>query len=455
MVISLKTLKERNNSLINRLLAEFEKVEGGTTSSTSFGLKNDLRKVDDASNNNSEISSGKSLIKFYSEFKPDLKKELKEDIRDFWFTFHKQIKSEFYNEAESFKISKNANGENILDVMVYKLILHYLLSVNASENRIESLFNKPKCQTLKDELFNYVQKFEKAEKMKKFLSQGDFKAVAKEIEDIKVFKSAKGKRFHFCVEVLDYLTEIISLISREIEEKINSEDKLRFLERIRSASSILDPKDHDINSKEMIELAKIIIKEPLDKKLLHNIPINRPNDTDILVQTRRIKQLYHKEATFYISDIIYEELQIPIGDPLINLFRAGCLGLPVLCKNEIFKENVLFSREQLGTKCREINCLVHLQEAMFKYQNKISSPLCDSDHEIPIELPFSEQHHSIVICQVLKTPCDKLNPPLVLECLHVISREAVKRLNTIKGVFDCPYCPNKSNINGVVEIFYE
>lgn len=476
MTISLETIKERNNNLIERLLTEFERVEGGTTSSTSLYPKPDESKLETISPVIHEVSSSNCLIKFYSGLKTDLKTELKTELKEFWLAFHRQVKSEFYNEAEVFRISRNVINENILDSMMYKLVLHHLLTTNASEEQIDLFIHKQKCSFMKKEITEYLQKFKKAEKMKKFLSQGDFKAVAKEIDGIMTFKSVIGKRFNFCIRVLDYITEIFLFFSKDINDKgtsevdikADSDDKLKFLEQIRLLSTIIDEKESDINHGEMIELVKIIIKQPLDKKLIRDLKIDTKPDTSteaktdtktdessILLQIKRIKQLYYKEATLYISDVIYEEFQIPVGDPLLSLFKAGCPGLRVLCESEIFKETFLFTKEQLRCKCIDTKCLIHSGEEECQIKNDFPSPLSDSDHEIPIELPFSEQHHSIIICPVLKTPCDKLNPPLVLECFHVISREAVKRLNTVKGIFDCPYCPNKSDINEVFEIFYE
>ncbi|ELQ75538.1 putative E3 ubiquitin ligase [Trachipleistophora hominis] len=86
--------------------------------------------------------------------------------------------------------------------------------------------------------------------------------------------------------------------------------------------------------------------------------------------------------------------------------------------------------------------------------NEMLQTSCSKELPIDIALPKKYIFHSYVVCPVLKIVCDESNPPVLLECRHVISMEAVKRLNCANGCFKCPYCPVESNINNVYEIYY-
>ncbi|KRH93859.1 putative E3 ubiquitin ligase [Pseudoloma neurophilia] len=286
--------------------------------------------------------------------------------------------------------------------------------------------------------------------------------------------------------------------------KVNIEDNSRKIE------------SSQIN--EMIELVKLVIdKKPNileNNKQRGQFHMSQDSSIRANEAIKKYQQLYHNEAIGLLPELFYKEFDIPTIDPLINLYDAGCSGITTLCENKVFSYKNVFKADELEIECMsdviqkmkdktgsirfgndtntpKISNLkgqnIHQEHSTQSARNRSEnfwdliendSSFCEihsinsqknkqnnsitgykscyfEDDEIPIELPFSEQHHSMIICPVLKTPCDNLNPPLVLECFHVISREAVKRLNMVKGVFDCPYCPAKSDISKVFEIFYE
>ncbi|KAH3671010.1 hypothetical protein OGAPHI_000721 [Ogataea philodendri] len=77
-----------------------------------------------------------------------------------------------------------------------------------------------------------------------------------------------------------------------------------------------------------------------------------------------------------------------------------------------------------------------------------------STNEIPFEinLPASLQFHSIFICPVSKEETTPENPPMVLPCHHIISKESLLKLsrNSVAN-FKCPYCPGTSTITQAVQ----
>ena len=94
---------------------------------------------------------------------------------------------------------------------------------------------------------------------------------------------------------------------------------------------------------------------------------------------------------------------------------------------------------------------------------KVSSLMKDrsiewtSNNELPVEIHLRDQvkFHSVFSCPVSKEPATLQNPPMVIPCGHVISKEALKRL--VKGgqatsKFKCPYCPSEATFSQAIRV---
>lgn len=78
------------------------------------------------------------------------------------------------------------------------------------------------------------------------------------------------------------------------------------------------------------------------------------------------------------------------------------------------------------------------------------------DTTLPVEIKISRgsNYHSLFVCPVLKTLCVGNNGPVMLECGHVISSNAATVLSkegTLNS-FKCPYCPEMSKYERVLEL---
>jgi E3 ubiquitin-protein transferase RMND5 len=74
--------------------------------------------------------------------------------------------------------------------------------------------------------------------------------------------------------------------------------------------------------------------------------------------------------------------------------------------------------------------------------------------EQPFEtpLPPSMVFHPIFVCPVAKEQTTAENPPMILPCGHVVSREALKKIVKGSSRFKCPYCPNEGVLKDAREI---
>jgi hypothetical protein len=72
-----------------------------------------------------------------------------------------------------------------------------------------------------------------------------------------------------------------------------------------------------------------------------------------------------------------------------------------------------------------------------------------SVNELPVEIPLPPEmlFHSIFVCPVSKEQGTDANPPMLLECGHVIAKDSMSAHARGKQSMKCPYCPRESKID--------
>lgn len=76
-------------------------------------------------------------------------------------------------------------------------------------------------------------------------------------------------------------------------------------------------------------------------------------------------------------------------------------------------------------------------------------------HEMPVELPLPDSmtFHQIFVCPVSKEQATDANPPMRLECGHVLAKESIERVSKNGPRFKCPYCPAENNPRDARKIY--
>ncbi|KAF7778768.1 hypothetical protein Agabi119p4_3113 [Agaricus bisporus var. burnettii] len=76
--------------------------------------------------------------------------------------------------------------------------------------------------------------------------------------------------------------------------------------------------------------------------------------------------------------------------------------------------------------------------------------------ELPIEIPLppENRYHSIFACPVSKEQATDQNPPMMMVCGHVISKDSLHKLSKAGGRVKCPYCPNEAPMSHALRVYF-
>ncbi|KAF9464657.1 ubiquitin-protein ligase E3 [Collybia nuda] len=76
--------------------------------------------------------------------------------------------------------------------------------------------------------------------------------------------------------------------------------------------------------------------------------------------------------------------------------------------------------------------------------------------ELPIEIPLpaENRYHSIFACPVSKEQATETNPPMMMTCGHVITKDSLHKLSKPGGRVKCPYCPAESQLGSALRVYF-
>lgn len=115
-------------------------------------------------------------------------------------------------------------------------------------------------------------------------------------------------------------------------------------------------------------------------------------------------------------------LSLSSASPLLTAVTAGCIALPTLLK---------------------------LSQIQALHRTSWTT-----ESELPVEVPLppSFSFHSVFVCPVSKEQSTDKNPPMMMQCGHVIAKESMERVSR-GGRFKCPYCPAENHPNTAKRVY--
>ncbi|KAJ4801817.1 Protein RMD5 A [Rhynchospora pubera] len=74
---------------------------------------------------------------------------------------------------------------------------------------------------------------------------------------------------------------------------------------------------------------------------------------------------------------------------------------------------------------------------------------------VPLDLPKEYQFHSVFVCPVLREQGSEENPPMLMPCGHVLSRQSILKLSkNSTRAFKCPYCPQEGTVAQCRQLYF-
>lgn len=140
----------------------------------------------------------------------------------------------------------------------------------------------------------------------------------------------------------------------------------------------------------------------------------------------------------YLNNDLWEEIEE-------EFLKDGCklMGLPIECPLSIC----------VNAGCKALPALINIVQVM--QQTQVGHIL--SKDELPIEIDLGQncRYHSVFACPILRQQSTDANPPMRLICGHVISKDALTKLNTTgKSRLKCPYCPMEQSPGDARQMFF-
>ena len=134
--------------------------------------------------------------------------------------------------------------------------------------------------------------------------------------------------------------------------------------------------------------------------------------------------LWNKVSSMFISDCC-TILTLPNESGFYLAVVAGMISLPQLLK----AEHILKSKKEL------------LNEKELPYE---------------LQLPNQLKFHNLFICPVTKDTSTVDNPPMLLNCGHCVSKNALEKMQRVgshSNQIKCPTCPNVQSVKDAQELF--
>lgn len=121
---------------------------------------------------------------------------------------------------------------------------------------------------------------------------------------------------------------------------------------------------------------------------------------------------------------------------------------------DLFIKDSSLGDEDMLSVCVNVGCSA--LPALLEIKQAISRDVggvWNENDELPIKIDTGCAYHSVFACPILRTRSGSSNPPMKLVCGHVISKDALNKLER-SGRLKCPYCPKEQLPSEARTIFF-
>jgi len=201
-----------------------------------------------------------------------------------------------------------------------------------------------------------------------------------------------------------------------IVNSLKRKDPMPAFEWVRQNKAQLDAKKSDLEFK----LHQIVFLDIL----------NRGDQYEAVVYARTNFSRFvdkQKEIQSTMGMLLYPPDVAQMRTEVIDLFiKDSCLG----------DDDMLSVCVNVG--CTALPALLDIKHAICRDVGGV----WNENDELPIKIDTGYAYHSVFACPILRTRSGTSNPPMMLVCGHVISKDALNKLER-SGRLKCPYCPKE------------
>nr|CAD1841698.1 unnamed protein product [Ananas comosus var. bracteatus] len=132
--------------------------------------------------------------------------------------------------------------------------------------------------------------------------------------------------------------------------------------------------------------------------------------------------------------------------------------------DNLSKEFTLQFCSRLGQSCENpLSVVIDAGVQALPTLLKMAMVMASKKHEwdnlkqlpVPVELHREFQFHSVFVCPVLREQGSDENPPMLIPCGHVLSKQSIVKLSKSgTRMFKCPYCPAEAAVSQCRQIHF-
>lgn len=259
------------------------------------------------------------------------------------------------------------------------------------------------------------------------------------------------------IDVADCLIQEAGLGEQEIEAKKKPFIKINYI--------IQKLKEKDVNP--ALEWCKQHSEKLKGINSFLEFNLHRLNFLHLVISKKQLEALRYSRNFTPFATKCQKEIQRLMGSMLY--INSGLANSPYKSYlnpelwDEIEEEFVKNSCKLLGFSiecplniavhagCKALPALISIVQVM--QQTQVGHILSKDELPIEIDIGPNSRYHSVFACPILRQQSTDLNPPMKLICGHVISKDALTKLNST-GKLKCPYCPIEQSPGDARQMFF-